>query len=191
VKSTLSRVSTTKQPTRCRFSGNEYPGFVLNTSAANHQHSNPTCTVAGSGQTGTLASTDCGSATGCTTLSTDITSYGVDFNDNAGGVFATQWNSDFIRMWFFPPGSVPADIINGTPDPTLPAWGLPVANFQGTCNIDGLFMDNKIVFDTNFCTAAVEAKWSGTTCPATTGFATCRDYISSFPAASADDFQNL
>ncbi|KAF8859291.1 hypothetical protein BDZ45DRAFT_650284 [Acephala macrosclerotiorum] len=145
--------------------------------------SQPTCSVAGSGQTGHLQNADCSSSTGCSTIDdSDPLSYGVQFNNNGGGVFATQWTSDFIRVWFFPSGTTPDDITNGTPDPTL--WGEPVANFQGSCNIDGSFANNNIVFDMDLCSSLVEANWAADGCNSMA--ATCREYVASFP----DNFEH-
>jgi hypothetical protein len=42
-----------------------------------------------------------------------------------GGVWASQWTSDRIKIWFWPYGSVPADVAAGTPSPGSPGWGTP------------------------------------------------------------------
>lgn len=60
-----------------------------------------------------------------------------------------EWTSSHIRIWFFPRGNVPANILHGRPDPRT--WGLPQTNFQGYCNIDRHFKDHSIIFDTTFC----------------------------------------
>jgi hypothetical protein len=117
---------------------------------------------------------------GCITTDDDSASYGNAFNTNYGGVSATQWDSDFIRVWFWPSGTTPDDIKAGTPNPTT--WGLPIANFEGTCDIDSHFVDNKIIFDTNFCTTAAETAFqSDATCTAQAD--TCRDFVGTNPGA--------
>ncbi|KUJ10844.1 uncharacterized protein LY89DRAFT_595666, partial [Mollisia scopiformis] len=149
-----------------------------------------TCSVAGDGQIGTSQSTDCSSSSGCSVLyDSDPTSFGNNFDNNGGGVFATQWESDAIRIWFFDEGTTPSDITAGTPDPTL--WGEPVANFQGSCNIDGSFANNNIVFDMDFCTVLAEANWAADGCNSLA--ATCREYIASFPEdlEHYNDFQDV
>jgi hypothetical protein len=100
-----------------------------------------------------------------------------------GGVFATQWTSDFIRIWFFPRNAVPLDIAEGTPDPTT--WGFPQANFQGSCDIDKKFANHKIIFDTTFCgDYAGSVFGSDAVCNQTA--VSCNSYVANNPAA----FQN-
>jgi hypothetical protein len=82
---------------------------------------------------------------GCSVQDT-AKSYGTPFNQNGGGVFATQWTSNFIKIYFFPRNAIPADITSGNPDPSK--WGLPAANFDtayGNCNIDSQFPEQTIV----------------------------------------------
>ena len=57
--------------------------------------------------------------------------------------------TEYIRIWFFPRNSIPADIASGFPDPT--AWGTPVSNFQGSCDIPSHFVQQQITLDTTFC----------------------------------------
>jgi hypothetical protein len=78
-------------------------------------------------------------------------SYGDPFNKAGGGVYAMQWTSSFIKIFFFPRNAIPADITAGNPDPTK--WGLPNANFEsqyGSCDIDGNFPAQTIVSNTLF-----------------------------------------
>ncbi|KAA8569305.1 hypothetical protein EYC84_000962 [Monilinia fructicola] len=83
----------------------------------------------------------------CSGTNTDPNSYGTPFNNNGGGVYAMQWTSDVIRIWNFGPDAIPADITAGTPDPST--WTLPAFTTEGgVCNIDELFANHKIVFDT-------------------------------------------
>ncbi|CZR64431.1 uncharacterized protein PAC_14329 [Phialocephala subalpina] len=164
----------------------------INTAAYNQMtlFSQPTCSITGDSQTGTLLSADCASSTGCSILDdSDPDSFGAQFNDNGGGVFATLWDSNAIQVWFFTSGTTPDDITNGTPDPTN--WGTPVANFQGSCNIDESFADNKIVFDMDFCSSLVEANWASDGCDSLA--ATCREYVASFPGDLMDfsDFDEV
>jgi len=85
------------------------------------------------------------SGAGCS-VQGPVGSYGSSFNDNGGGVYAVQWTSRFIKIFFFPRNSIPEDITAGKPDPTK--WGLPTANFDtryGHCDIDASFPPQTIV----------------------------------------------
>ena len=87
---------------------------------------------------------------GCAIQDPSDLSYGTGFNDNGGGVFAVEWTSDLIRMWFFPRGKFPDDIVNSQPSPNAD-WGPPRSLFSGNFNLDDHFKDQNIVFDTTFC----------------------------------------
>lgn len=101
-----------------------------------------------------------------------------------------QWTSDYIRVWFFPRGAIPSDITNLTPDPA--SWGLPAADFEGSCVIDQHFQDHKIVLNNDFCGsyAGTETVWnaSSNACAAQTGYAKCEDYVAAEPAAFKDAY---
>ncbi|RDW79535.1 hypothetical protein BP6252_04173 [Coleophoma cylindrospora] len=151
-------------------------------------HTNDTCTIAGDTryQTGVNQANDCdyntGGSTGCGTTSQRPDTYGSGFNQVGGGVFATQWTSDYIRIWFFERGSIPSDIQAQKPDPSL--WGLPEANFQGNCDIDANFKEHQIIFDTTFC-----GDWGGNVWSADAACSalapTCVEYVAGNPAAFA------
>ena len=49
--------------------------------------------------------------------------FGTPFSHHSGGVYATEWTSSHIRIWYFPSGAIPSDIIAGKPRPT--EWDLP------------------------------------------------------------------
>jgi beta-glucanase (GH16 family) len=87
---------------------------------------------------------------GCSIGDTSNLTFGSDFNTAGGGVFATEWTSEFIKIWFFQRGTFPDDIVSSTPDPTS-NWGTPNSVFQGQFNIDDHFKDLQLVFDTTFC----------------------------------------
>ncbi|KAH6952313.1 hypothetical protein BKA56DRAFT_638499 [Ilyonectria sp. MPI-CAGE-AT-0026] len=77
--------------------------------------------------------------------------YSNSFNANGGGVYAIEWTSDYISIWFFARNQIPDNIKTEFLDPS--AWGLPTARFIGGsgCNTDTYFMSNSLVFDTTFC----------------------------------------
>ena len=120
----------------------------------------------------------------CSGTNSDPNSYGTTFNSNGGGVYAMQWTSDVIRMWNFGPDAIPADITAGTPDPST--WDLPAFTTEGgVCNIDGLFANHHIIFDTTFCGvyAGKTKFWQETTCYDAEKYPTCDSYVGANPEA--------
>lgn len=157
-------------------------------------HTKPGCHVTNQGALAStkFASSDCGAygtSAGCGQHTDDNQNYGDGFNAIGGGVYATEWTSDHIAVWFFPRSRIPQDIQAENPDPSN--WGTPLARFVGgdSCNIDQHFSKNQIVFDTTFCGA-----WAGSPdvwasnleCSALAS--TCKDYVSGNPAAFEEAF---
>ncbi|KAI1030846.1 hypothetical protein LB503_012415 [Fusarium chuoi] len=154
-------------------------------------HTGPGCSITNDGTTQgtTLESENCdsaGAAAGCGQNTSDNQNYGDGFNDIGGGVYATEWTSDHIAVWFFHRGRIPQDIQSGNPTPS--SWGPPAAKFNGGkgCNIDDHFKENNIVFDTTFC-----GDWAGSPDvwgknPETSSLGDCKDYVANNPA----DFKN-
>ncbi|EXJ65059.1 hypothetical protein A1O7_01399 [Cladophialophora yegresii CBS 114405] len=140
-------------------------------------HTGGSCMIAQSPleMTGTSNGNDCrydvatgANAQGCGAFSKSSVSYGAGFNSNKGGVYAMEWKSDAIKIWFFPRGSIPSDITSGNPDPS--GWGLPDSIFNGPgCDIDANFADNRFIFDTTFCGDFGEATWYNGGCAAIEG----------------------
>ncbi|PQE09322.1 hypothetical protein CJF31_00004158 [Rutstroemia sp. NJR-2017a BVV2] len=127
---------------------------------------------------------------GCSVEGT-ANSFGTPFNKNGGGVYAMEWTSTYIRVWFFSRNNIPADITSGNPTPS--GWGLPMANFDsahGNCDIDANFPAQTIYFDTTFCgdNAGGEAWSSWSDCPAMTGYSTCEEYVAKTPHAFDDAY---
>jgi len=82
-------------------------------------------------------------------------SYGAPFNANGGGVYATEWNSTLIRMYYFPRGRIPGDIQSKSPNPDT--WGTPYAFFTlGQYCPSSHFQDQSIVINLTFC-----GDWAG------------------------------
>lgn len=113
-------------------------------------HTTDGCSINSSGFSGTLTTSNCyasapGQAAnaGCGITDASATSYGAGFNAANGGVFATEWTSDAISIWFFPRGRIPGNIAGGNPDPG--SWGTPSARFAGQCDIDAHFKAMQIV----------------------------------------------
>lgn len=123
-------------------------------------HTSSGCSINNSGFSGHLDTSNCdveaanqAANAGCAIASTSDQSYGSGFNKANGGIYATEWKSDSINVWFFPNGSAPSDILGGSPNPS--SWGTPAAKFAGNCDINSHFKDLQIVrryvFGVNLC----------------------------------------
>ena len=138
-------------------------------------HTTEDCTIAGVDQTGSLLSNDCavssvisynaasahclqegGGITGCTVSAIAEHNIASVFNANGGGVYAMEWTSQAIQVWIFPRDAIPTSITAGEPDPIT--FGLPVANFAGSCDIDTHFYNHSLLFNIDFC-----GQWAGNT----------------------------
>jgi hypothetical protein len=103
-------------------------------------------------------------------------SYGAPFNSAMGGVYVTEWTTNFIQMWFFPRNNIPKDITSDMPNPML--WGKPYAYFGlgGMCNPNH-FQNMNMVIDLTFC-----GDWAGGVfgqeCP---GKGSCQSYVQNNP----------
>lgn len=159
-------------------------------------HTTDGCSISHDGSfTGSLSTANCFvNATGqpqnagCGIHTQDTRSYGNDFNANRGGVYATEWTSSAIKIWFFPRGTIPADITHGDPDPVT--WGQPAADFHGGCDIDAHFRDQHIVIDTTFCGVWAGGLWNFSgTCAALAP--TCKEYVRMNPAAFVDAYWTI
>jgi hypothetical protein len=96
-------------------------------------HSTNGCTIAGNNQTAKLQTTNCyykeNSNSGCGSLLEEETipnNYGKPLNENGGGVYATEWTSNYVKHWFFPRGSIPISISSGAPN--VSDFGRPTVN---------------------------------------------------------------
>jgi hypothetical protein len=130
----------------------------VNSQASNDMtlHTGPGCSISNNGTfSGSMTTSNCyvnapgqSQNAGCQITTTNPQSYGADFNANGGGVYATEWTSQSINIYFFPRSSIPSDISNGNPDPST--WGTALASFSGGFNIDSFFKDQQIVRVLNF-----------------------------------------
>ncbi|KIW65082.1 hypothetical protein PV04_07366 [Phialophora macrospora] len=143
--------------------------------------STPNCDVNAAGQPGNA---------GCAILTPNDQSYGTGFNQGQGGVYATEWTSQAINIWFFPRGAIPSDLSSSSGNPDPSGWGQPMASFSDSgCNIDDFFNDHQIVFDTTFCGdwAGNAAVWAsdavcGSKAP------TCQAFVQNNPSAFQDAY---
>ncbi|KAL8859957.1 MAG: hypothetical protein Q9178_003506 [Gyalolechia marmorata] len=155
----------------------------VNTASQNQMtmHTGPGCTLAGS---------SCQGGPGCPIKPEGSNNYGTNLNNAGGGVYAMEWTSGSINIWFFPRNGIPGDISSANPNPS--AWGTPTASFVGgdNCNIDQHFMNHNIVFDTTFCGDWAGSVWSQeATCSALAG--TCQEFVQNHPEAFADAYWTI
>lgn len=104
-------------------------------------------------ETGDLIQTDCFNQTnfnqGCI-VDVPGPSYGQPFAESGGGVYALNWNDTGMYVWFFPRGSIPADLPTDTPNPD--GWGLPTAAYPATsCDFNTFFRPQTLIIHTTIC----------------------------------------
>ncbi|KAF2491064.1 hypothetical protein BU16DRAFT_469140 [Lophium mytilinum] len=173
------------------------PAIGVNTQSRNSMalHTTEGCTVTGQGESGSLTTSNCwvkapgqASNAGCGVSSNTAGSYGDDFNAAGGGVYAMEWTSSAIKIWFFTHSTTPPDILSNAPNPSQ--WGAPQANFAGNCNIDSHFANHRIVFDLTFC-----GDWAGNVWASTPSCAskapTCADWVINNPGAFAPSYWSI
>ncbi|KAF2199689.1 hypothetical protein GQ43DRAFT_419682 [Delitschia confertaspora ATCC 74209] len=158
-------------------------------------HTTDGCSVGNSLMAGSVKTPNCyirapgqSANTGCLVESSSAESYGTGFNERGGGVYAMEWTSTAIRIFFFSRSSLPADIRSSSPDPST--WGTPQANFGGSCDIDKHFSNHRIILDTTFCGDWAGATWSSTPqCAALAG--SCIDYVRDNPADFRESYWRI
>lgn len=92
-------------------------------------HTTPTCVQSGQWQSGKIETSNCDnnaagqfSGQGCGgNAANSFGTYGFNWNQQGGGVYAVDWRKEGIRIWAFPRKSIPADILSG--NPTTNGWG--------------------------------------------------------------------
>lgn len=100
---------------------------------------------------------------------------GPDFNAQGGGVYAMEWTASSISITFHPRGYIPADIVAGKPDPS--SWtNKPVAVFEG-CAFDSHVKELSLVVNIALCGDWAGEVWQSGGCAASTGVATCEQYV--------------
>lgn len=173
-------------------------GVNSQTTNAMTLHTGPGCAVTNTANlfTGTVSNGNCdvnaaGQPTnaGCGIVAPAPQTYGTGFNANNGGVYAMDWTSSGIAVYFFPRTSIPADITSGQPNPS--SWGAPLAMWTSSgCPIDSIFKNQQIVFDTTFCGAWAGNVWSSdSTCSAKA--ATCDTFVANHPSAFANAYWSI
>jgi hypothetical protein len=124
--------------------------------------------------------------TGSDNSESTLPSYGTGFNKAGGGIYAMEWTSISISVWFLPRNSPFSTNATSTPDPTL--WGTPMARFSGTgCDFEERFKNLKIIFDTTFCGEWAGMEWDKS-CATKTGVSTCEAYVRDNPEVFKEAF---
>ncbi|KAJ5262720.1 hypothetical protein N7524_008025 [Penicillium chrysogenum] len=125
-----------------------------------------------------------GGNSGCGVIG-DENSYGEAMNNRGGGVYALELRDAGIRAWFFPSGTVPADITAENPDPSR--WGVALADFPSTkCDIASHFKNLSIIVNIDLCGELAGQKQYYDTlyhCPAT-----CSGFVASNPDSFVDAY---
>lgn len=113
---------------------------------------------------------------------------GPEFNQNGGGVYALQWSSSNISVFFFPRGLVPEDIMQGLPSPA--GWSQrPLASFSGSdCILDQHIANLSLVINIDACGDWAGQTWQSSGCAAKTGISTCDAYVANATNAFAQAF---
>ena len=151
-------------------------------------HTSPNCAISSSsGALFNPTSQNCDANVdgnvGCSFKHNDNRSYGSGFNAAGGGVYAMEWNSAGISIWFWPRGAAPGDVLADRPNPGN--WGAPAARWAGTgCDWDGKFREHNLIFDTTFC-----GDWAGAVYGDCAGTGqTCQAFVQNNPGAFRDAF---
>jgi len=117
-------------------------------------------------------------------------SFGSVFNRDSGGVYAMEWTSYHVRIYFFPRDQIPSGNsgpLGSNPDPST--WGTPTTSFEGNgCNWDNHIKNQRIVINTDFCGTWASGTWQSSGCAGSTGVDTCEEFVRDNPKAFTDAF---
>jgi hypothetical protein len=121
--------------------------------------------------TGMVMDTNCSSSpssdTGGAFLDTSKTSFGQDFANTGGGVFALLWNNDGFRIWHFERQSILSDVNSGDPDPD--SWPTPNAFLSAdNCTIDSFFSPQTLILGITLCGGWANSDYPKSGCPGST-----------------------
>lgn len=107
-------------------------------------------------QTGTMGPTDCSQDAGCTVIDTRNNSFGQNFDQNGGGIYAAQFDTSGIFIWFFPRNQIPQSLLSATSTSSIDSltdWGTPAASYpsSSSCDIPTYFDAQSLVIDIDLC----------------------------------------
>ncbi|KAG6011828.1 hypothetical protein E4U54_007882 [Claviceps lovelessii] len=119
----------------------------------------------------------------------DTTSYGDAFNAAGGGVYAMEWDAEYIKIWHFSRNQIPGDISAKKPMPE--EWGLPHAIFGGkSCDVDTHFKNMNLVININFCGDWPNGIW-GKTDGCGKYAPTCNEFVAKNPQAFTNTYWDV
>ncbi|KAI1264204.1 glycoside hydrolase family 16 protein [Xylariaceae sp. FL1019] len=160
-------------------------------------HTEPGCQNPSTGFTGVQGPDDCSediNNIGCNYAApvVDSATYGDAFNAAGGGVYALEWDSEFLKIWHFPRSTVPNDIkMAPMVKPNPSSWGLPQAVFGGSsCDPDPYFYNMSLVINTNFCGVYAGQIW-GDADRCDELAPTCEEYVAGNPSVFNNAFWQI
>ncbi|KAJ5908764.1 hypothetical protein N7495_001446 [Penicillium taxi] len=157
-------------------------------------HTSGTCALTDEGMTGAVNATGCGEdlgTVGCVVEGAEG-SYGTSFNKQGGGVYAMEWTSSFVKIWFFPRSSIPASITAGAPDVTK--FGTPMALVQDGCDVASSFKAQSFIFDVTFCGDWAGGVFAKSSCPmgsSSDPSQSCINYVAENPSAFEETYWEI
>ncbi|KAJ5123761.1 hypothetical protein N7448_009858 [Penicillium atrosanguineum] len=156
-------------------------------------HTAGTCSITDQGMSGAVNATGCGEdlgTVGCV-IEGQTGSYGTSFNKQNGGVYAMEWTDKYLKIWFFPRGSIPASITSGNPD--VSTFGTPMALVEESCDVATSFKAQSFIFDTTFCGDWAGGVFGESGCPMTSSnsFTSCHNYVADHPSAFEQSYWEI
>lgn len=77
-----------------------------------------------------------------------------------------EWNSQGIKIWFFPRNEIPIDITEERPNPS--SWSLPVAAWSSKfCDFSSALYQHSLIIDTTICGDWAGPAYPNSGCPGT------------------------
>ncbi|EPS29445.1 putative beta-1,3-1,6- / beta-1,3-1,4-glucan hydrolase [Penicillium oxalicum 114-2] len=129
----------------------------------------------------TMCESTAGGNSGCGVLG-DSSTYGQELNANGGGIYALELRRAGIRVWYFPRGAIPTDIVDSSPAPDPSRWGMALADFPSTeCDITSHFRNQSIIVNIDLCgelAAQPQYYQSLYHCPGS-----CSDFVANNPSS--------
>ncbi|KAI0743871.1 concanavalin A-like lectin/glucanase domain-containing protein [Daedaleopsis nitida] len=111
-------------------------------------HSSSGCTASGN---------DCSQGAGCTVGEKSDKSYGKEFAAAGGGVWATQFDTTGINIWFWSRSDIPDSVKSATDSVDPSSWGTPSAQYSAdSCDMSKFFTPQQLVIDITLC-----GDWAG------------------------------
>ncbi|KIJ64383.1 glycoside hydrolase family 16 protein [Hydnomerulius pinastri MD-312] len=123
-------------------------------------HTQPGCShTTPQNQVGSSILNDCSTGSGCTVAETKQNSYGSGFAAASGGVFAAQFDTSGIYIWFWSRADLPDSVKQAATSSIADtsSWGAPSAAYpSSSCDISKFFGAQQLVIDITLC-----GDWAG------------------------------